>query len=940
MGWIVAKCRECGFESPRSWVNCARCGQLLGPQNRVVEAPQDELESATRKAALPQELESATDADAKTLLFRTPPSGDARPLVGRQRLLPVLRNAIDVSFRTRTSGLLALEGADGCGKTRLLARASELAARKYADVRVIYAACRTREDGPYAPFSRLLLERFGITPASSPSSVRSEMARVVGQTLGPQEATRVETTHLLGHVAGVPFPDSPFLHGPFATQKPRDLHRRACAAVRRQLRGDALNQPLLVLLDDMAQAEHDAWELLEALIGVDAPIQFIVTGSAPLGELAQELNDAGRVETLLVPELDRDEIGELTELLVPGLVQVPEAFVQALQHRTRGNPAALIELTQALQEAGLFYPVPGGVQVDMHKLASGELPLTMADTIRARLSALSPYELRVLQLAAVVGERFWDGALLALERQEAEPPDASLDPLEVWSDITDEARLHEALRSLEQKGFIDPIGGSEVPGLAEFAFRYGDTRGVVYEDLGDDIKLRRHACVARWLSTAAQRLDGVAAIVAPHLERAGLLGRAGRSYLKAAEEERARMRTTMALRYVDKALPLINEEDVAHRMEALHEHGSLLTTLGRYDEAYRSFQTILRLAWQLGARGSAGAALNRIARIHRQRGEHALALDHLRAALMLFRAAQDKRGVASTLDDMAQVHRLGGHLEPALMAAKEALEIRTASRDLRGQGVSLNTIGYIELDRGRFESAGQRFLSALKIREKIGDHEGAVQSRIALGRLRYHQRQLTAAIEIYERALESAREMDNHRFQSYLLNHLGEAHLANNEPDRAREALEQAKDLAIEMRDQRAQADIERNLGLCALHRGDDAAQATLESALQLAQDYGSREAIALAHRALGRMRARSLFDQEGAAGATPKAEANYRESIRVFQECGNLHEVARTQAELGYHLLERGQEHSARTLLTHAQAAMERLKLPDAGRLSEVLRG
>ncbi len=939
MGALVAKCSECGFENPRGWVSCARCGYLLGPAHGRRTATGTDDTDTTRKAPFPSEAPSAGPVDEDhTKVFRSPEwSTDARPLIGQETVVEALRRGIGLAFGRKRPSLVAVAGARGSGKTRLLQRASELAAKNYVDVRVMYAACRARDEGPYAPFSRLLLERFGITPASSPITVRGQMAMTVAEVLGTNDAHDVaEATHLLGHIAGVPFPDSPFLAS--LEHHPLELHQRASTALRRFLEGEAKNRPLLVLLDDFDLGESDAFAVLDTLLTAQTPIAFVISGQETLSELTTRYAPLAAVELAHIHSLSDAEVSELAIALIPGLRETPEPFVSALKHRSRGNAGALKELIQALQERQLFRSTSAGIEVDLEKLERGDLPLTMADAIRARLSALEPFELLVMQQASVVGEMFWDGALLAIQRSERERPDSDADPIRLWTEDRDEIRLAEALSHLEQKRFVVRIAESEVPGLHEYTFHFAGARAVIYADLPETVRTSRHGIVARWMTMAAGLpIEALAAVLASHLERAGHKSRAGRAYLDAAGDERKRMRTTMALRYVEKALPLISaDQEVGARIEALHEHGSLLTTLGRYDEAHQSFKDIVELAWRLGARGTGGAALNRIARIHRQRGEHLRALDHLKCALLLFRAADDHRGVASTYDDLAQVHRMLGNLEPSLVAAKEALDIRTTIKDKRGEAVSLNTIGYIELDRGNFEAAQQRFDAALAIRETIGDLEGAVQTRIGLGKLAYHQGRIEDAIRNYKSALDGAREQDNQRFQSYLQNHLGEAYLADGKPEEAQAMLLEARRLALGMRDQRALSEIQRNLGLVAMQRGDPRAKEQLDAALALAREYGTREAIALAHRGVGRLHARTLFDQGG--DGTGSAEHSFRESIRIFQECGNLHEVARTQAELGYHLIERGASPRAREALTQAYLTMKRLNLPELARVTDTL--
>jgi predicted ATPase len=905
------------------------------------EANTDVLEAHTTRRGPWPRLEPASPAEPAESrsdvlpIDLTPAPADVRPLLGQNAVLDTVRLQIDDAFASGRATVTLVTGSAGSGRTRVLERASELAARHHPKVRVFYAGCRSHEEGPYAPFSWLLLERFGILPASSPATVREDMLRTVQRALGGIPEAGVEAAHLLGHVAGVPFPGSETLER-LATS-PHELRERAALALAQLLESDCGSGKLLVLLDDMHRAESDAWQVLETLIGSKAGIAFVIAGDSTLEAQLPSLARHANTSLVELQPLGDAEIAELLRSLLPNLRDTPEPFVSALRHRARGNPSALTELVRALEERGLFKSTPTGLEVDLQKLAGGELPLTLGDAIRARLAGLTPVELAVIQHASVVGELFWDGALLALARSERLEVPAG-QPLAVWTDGTDEAQLSVALRVLEAKRFIVRLGVSPVPGLSEYTFQFTGARTVVYSELPPRTRERWHATVAHWMVLAlGLPAEGLPAALARHLEYAGHPVRAAEAYLKAADEERTRLRTSMALRHVERALPLATTEEVQLRIRVLHEHGSLLTTLGRYDEAHDSFSEIVRLAFRVGARGTGAAALSRIARIHRQRGEHATALAHYEQALSLFRAADDGRGVASTQDDLAQVHRLLGNLERALSSAQEALAIRSRGADLRGQAVSRNTLGFIEIDRGNFADAKLQLEAALSIRASIGDHEGAIQTRLGLGKLAFFQGRLREAVWIYSHALDSARELGSQRLQCHLLNQLAEAHLASGDPETAQDMLIEARAVAVSLRDQRGLSEIQRNLGLVALARRDPAADHQLSAALELARESGARQSIALAHRSLGRLRAHDVAS-EPTASEPARAESSYRESIRIFEECGNLHELARTQAELGFHLAERGAIDGAREALTQASATMKRLALPELSKVAERL--
>ena len=377
---------------------------------------------------------------------------------------------------------------------------------------------------------------------------------------------------------------------------------------------------------------------------------------------------------------------------------------------------------------------------------------------------------------------------------------------------------------------------------------------------------------------------------------------------------------------------------LARRIDALHQLGSVLTTTGKYDESIKAFSEMLELSHKLGARGKGGAALNRIARVHRMRGEEARAREVLVRALALFREGADLRGVASSLDDLAQVERLRGDIDAAQHAADEALAIRRAHGDKRGEAVSLTTITAIALSRGNLAAAEQAAQAALAIREEINDRAGITSSLNVLGALASERGDLERAEAFWKQALTEARKMADRRTQSFLLNNLGEAlTTANVRLAEARSVLEAARDLAHELGDRRMIAEVERNLGLSLLKANDDKAEATLLRALELGKEYGGKEIIAEAHHAIGTLRARTLFDATGAVDR--RAEEAFLTAIDAFRELGNEKEAARTLAELGMHMLERGDTEGAKERLRESRAIMRKIGLPDIERVDDILR-
>jgi hypothetical protein len=372
---LAARCAECAFENPRGWVSCARCGALLGPRvRRDADADTGDTNTAPTVRIIPWSLERGAserwDPDEPTHVYKAAPAtgleapataptwahgppSDARPIVGRDGALRQLEEAIGTALGRGSAKLIAIEGAPGCGKTLMLHRVSEIAARVRPNVSIHYAALRAKEDGPYAPFSRLLLERFGVTPASSPSVVRGEMARALADVFGDDGG--VELAQLIGHVSGIPFPDGALLHD--LQTEPQTLHERAVSAVAQLARSDSRAGPLVWLLDDLTRADDAAFAVLAALLRLRVPILLIATGSPPLAERVAALRPDADIDHVVLPALNEHDVDELARTLMPEPTPLPLAVVRSLLQRSGGNPRELVGLLNALR-AGEDTPLP------------------------------------------------------------------------------------------------------------------------------------------------------------------------------------------------------------------------------------------------------------------------------------------------------------------------------------------------------------------------------------------------------------------------------------------------------------------------------------------------------------------------------------------------------------------------------------------------------
>ena len=90
-----------------------------------------------------------------------------------------------------------------------------------------------------------------------------------------------------------------------------------------------------------------------------------------------------------------------------------------------------------------------------------------------------------------------------------------------------------------------------------------------------------------------------------------------------ARYARSRYLNQKCILLFQKGLELADERDRIAIADTLHDLGSVQELLGQYEAAELYYTEMLKHAWILVHRGKAGAALNKIGRLYRSRGDSA-----------------------------------------------------------------------------------------------------------------------------------------------------------------------------------------------------------------------------------------------------------------------------------------------------------------------------
>jgi predicted ATPase len=490
--------------------------------------------------------------------------------VGRAWELAQLAAALREA-KTGRGQLLVVSGEAGIGKTRLVSKLAELAVGEKA--RVLWGRCWEGEEAPtFWPWVQIFR---ALVFSPDPTALAGTGSK------GPAELAR-----LIPEIEGFLRPDAEA-----SAQSPSGQARfRLFDAATTLIRTAAANQPLVLILEDLHEADRTSLLLLEFVARQlhDVALLVLATYREPEADLNSAIAETlGRISRsghrIHLAGLRADEIGDFLsrgfEIFLTG-----EALCLA-EEGTGGNPFFLDELARRFVAEHQLRLVPGG---------GLEVPEGLKAPIRSRLAALPPDARALLALASVIGREF------------------SFELLVDASGRTRDAVL-SMLSRLAALRLVDPAGF----GLGPYRFAHALVRETLYQDLSAEHRWELHRRIGHSIEALyASNLDGYLDQLAHHFSQAAAVGEIDRAI---EYSQRAGQRATRRFGF---------DEAIDHFTRALE------LTQGVHERTPKRFDLTLALGdaqWCAGCVGDASETFRSAAFLAREMGDpHRLAEAALR----------------------------------------------------------------------------------------------------------------------------------------------------------------------------------------------------------------------------------------------------------------------------------------------------------------------
>ena len=423
--------------------------------------------------------------------------GKPTACVGRDREIAVLDGVFGECIEESVARVVLVTGAPGIGKSRI--RDEFVRSPKRKDEAQIWIARGDpiRAGSAFGLLAEALHGAAGVH-AGEPLGTRQKKLRArVARHVPAADVARV--AEFIGEIAGTPFPDEGSVQLRAARRDAMLMGDQMRRAWEDFLSAECAAQPVVLVLEDLHWGDLPTVKLVDAALRrlAEQPLMVVALARAEVHQIFPKLWAERGLQEIRLGALTKRSSERLVRQILGA--DASDATVARLLDRAEGNAFYLEELVRAAASG-----------------KGAELPETVLAMVQARIEGLEAEARRLLRAASVFGQTFWSGGVAAL-----------------LGGVQPTTNASEWLATLQEREVIVRSGESRFPGEDEYVFRHALFRDAAYAMLTESDRALGHRLAGRWLERLGER---DAMMLAEHLERGGLPGRAAGWYRRAAED--------------------------------------------------------------------------------------------------------------------------------------------------------------------------------------------------------------------------------------------------------------------------------------------------------------------------------------------------------------------------------------------------------------------
>jgi predicted ATPase/class 3 adenylate cyclase len=492
--------------------------------------------------------------------------------VGRQSELEQMQRAL-AHAKAGHGQIVGVMGEPGLGKSRLF---YEFKLTSQAGCLVLEAySVSYGKASPYLPMIELLKSYFQLQPQDDE---RQRKEKIAGKVLILDRSLE-DTLPYLFSLLGIEDPTASLQQ-----MDPQIRRRRSFEALKRLFLRESLNQPLILLFEDLHWIDTETQGFLDTLSeSVASARLLLLVNYRP--EYRHEWGSKTYYTQLRLAPLGREEAAELLTFLLGNDASL-KAVEQLILAKTEGTPFFMEEVVQTLAEEGVLIGERGHYRLEQ---APSELHIspTVQGVLAARIDRLAADEKDLLHQLAIIGRQF---------------------PLSLLRQVIphSEEELYRLLSSFQRKEFLYEQPAFPEP---EYIFKHALTQEVAYGTVLHERRKTIHERTAQAIEILYRvTLDDHYSELAHHYTRSGNTEKAIEYLHLAGQQAAQRSANAEAITHLTTALDLL--KTLPDTREHAQQELTLHLTLGAPLRATRS-----------GASPEVGATYARARELCQQVGE-------------------------------------------------------------------------------------------------------------------------------------------------------------------------------------------------------------------------------------------------------------------------------------------------------------------------------
>ncbi|MBV8357653.1 MAG: AAA family ATPase, partial [Deltaproteobacteria bacterium] len=579
--------------------------------------------------------------------------------VGRGREIEALKHAAALA-RAGHGQVVAAMAEPGVGKSRLFHEFKLISQSGWLTLEA-FSVSHGRATA-YLPVIYLLHEYFAIELVDD---TRRRREKVGGKVLMLDRSLEDTLPYLLALLGLSEGDDS------LAQMDPQIRRRRTLDAIKRILLRESLNQPLMIIFEDLHWIDSETQALLNLLVDAIANARILLlVNYRP--EYRHEWGSRTHYTQLRLDPLGRESADEMLSALL-GDDKDLAPLKQLIIERTQGTPFFMEEMVQALFEEGVLQR--NGTIKLTQPISAIKVPPTVQAVLASRIDRLSALEKELLQTLAVLGREF---TLKLVQRVTLK----SNDELDVM------------LAQLQLGEFINE---QPAVGDVEYRFKHALTQEVASNSLLNERRRALHDQAARSLEELyALKLNEHYGELAHHYRLSNNAAKAINYAQLAAEQALTRGTYADAISLTDASLELLHrlpdDRDRLRAEIALRNIKSVLAFVlhgNSSPEHEYAIRRVCELAEKIGEKERLLRGLTTLSTVYFARGESRQGFELAHQCLDLAKATQDDSVLADACYIAGILACACGALRESVSHLNEAAVhiARTDRRTISGLGL-------------------------------------------------------------------------------------------------------------------------------------------------------------------------------------------------------------------------------------------------------------